>query len=93
MKELTEEDHVTRIVLFSSTEVSGTKGVGRIALEGDDVMRGVEELRARQEIDLTKLGVLFEVETKSLRANVEGIVWAKDEEEINRFLEKIVRTG
>ena len=93
LKELTEEGHVTRIVLFSSTEVSGTKGVGRIALDGDDVMRGVEELRARQEIDLSKLGVLFEVETKSLRANVEGIIWAKDEEGINRFLEKVVRVG
>ncbi|MFX0096830.1 MAG: hypothetical protein ACFE7E_03635 [Candidatus Hodarchaeota archaeon] len=93
LKELTEEDHVTRIVLFSSTEVSGTKGVGRIALEGDDVMRGVEELRARQEIDLSKLGVLFEVETKSLRANVEGVVWAKDEDQISHFLEKVVEKG
>ncbi|MFX0068015.1 MAG: hypothetical protein ACFFA1_06200 [Promethearchaeota archaeon] len=93
LKELTEQDRVTRIVLFSSTEVSGTKGVGRIALEGDDVMRGVEELRARQEIDLSKLGVLFEVETKSIRANVEGIIWAKDEEEISHFLEKVVKTG
>ncbi|MFX1486185.1 MAG: hypothetical protein ACFFBS_03615 [Promethearchaeota archaeon] len=92
LKELAEEDLVTRIVLLSSTEVTGAKGVGRIVLEGKDVMRGVEELRTRQEIDLNKLGVLLEVGTKSLKANVEGIVWTEDENKMNRFLEKFIKS-
>lgn len=92
LKELAEEGHVTRIVLLSSTEVTGTKGVAKIVLEGKDVMRGLEELRARQEIDLNKLGVLLEVGTKSLKANVEGIIWTEDEKKMNHFLEKFIKS-
>ncbi|MHC1591091.1 MAG: hypothetical protein ACXQS8_03325, partial [Candidatus Helarchaeales archaeon] len=75
---------IRRISLVCPREMGGFSGVERITVEGPDVVRGMDDLRSRQEVlfnfdGLSKLGAWTKVDAKMVKLDVKGNVQISDE--------------
>jgi hypothetical protein len=80
--------NVIRASLICRKEISGTDGMGKITFLGNDVARGISELNARQEIDLSRLGTWTEIETEMFFINVDGYLRFKNYKNLIGFIKK-----
>ena len=72
LRELAEEGKVKRAVVLLDGQITGVKGLSRVVLEGDDILKGVEKLRSRQELNFWAAGPLLEIETDEFNVSSEG---------------------
>lgn len=85
---------IKKISLVCPREMGGFSGVERITVEGPDVVRGMDDLRSRQEVlfnfdGLSKLGAWTTVESNTVKLDVNGHVQISDENIKKRILEFI----
>ncbi|MHA1143370.1 MAG: hypothetical protein ACTSRW_01405 [Candidatus Helarchaeota archaeon] len=74
---------IKKISLVCPREMGGFSGVERITVEGPDVVRGMDDLRSRQEIlfnfdGLSKLGAWVKVHSQSAKLDVNGNIQVSD---------------
>ncbi len=71
---------VKRLTISTPVEISGTKGIYKITLEGEDVIRGIDEILSRHQVDLRKVGGWSSFETSEISLTIEGSAKTKDED-------------
>ena len=82
---------IQKLVVSCPREMGGFSGEDRITVEGPNVVEGMEDLRARQEIlfnfaGLSKLGAWSFVRSKNAKIDVQGKIKFGDEDTKNKVL-------
>ncbi|MEM1658209.1 MAG: hypothetical protein QXK94_04160 [Candidatus Jordarchaeales archaeon] len=78
LREIAERSIVKRAVLFLDGQITGAPGLSRVTVEGDNVVKGAEKLRSRQELNFWSAGPLLEVETDEFAFSADGRVKVKE---------------
>ncbi|MBS7288320.1 MAG: hypothetical protein KIH01_06140 [Candidatus Freyarchaeota archaeon] len=79
LRELAERSVVRRAVVFLNGQITGAPGLSRVVVEGENVVKGTEKLRSRQELNFWSAGPLLEVETDEFMFSSSGLVKIKGE--------------
>lgn len=77
LRELAKRSVVRRAVVFLDGQITGAPGLSRVVVEGENVVKGAEKLRSRQELNFWSAGPLLEVETDEFMFSSGGLVKVK----------------
>lgn len=89
LQEIMENETVERAAFAGDSQLSGVKGIRKVTLEGDNILKAIEGLKARQAIDFRKVGPLIEAETTKVYISTEGKIIIKDQKTKDKILNKI----
>lgn len=78
LREIAERSTVKRAVLFLDGQITGAPGLSKVTVEGDNVVKGAEKLKSRQELNFWSAGPLLEVETDEFTFSTDGRVKVKE---------------
>ncbi|GEM_PF-2742685 len=78
LRELAERSVVRRAVVFLDGQITGAPGLSRVVVEGENVVKGAEKLRSRQELNFWSAGPLIEIETDGFIFSSSGRVKVKE---------------
>lgn len=78
LRELAERNVVRRAVVFLDGQITGAPGLSRVVVEGENVVKGAEKLRSRQELNFWSAGPLLEIETDGFMFSSSGRVKIKE---------------
>ncbi|MBS7247038.1 MAG: hypothetical protein QXX18_04330 [Candidatus Jordarchaeales archaeon] len=98
LRELAERNVVRRAVVFLDGQITGAPGLSRVVVEGENVVKGAEKLRSRQELNFWSAGPLLEIETDMFMFSSSGRVKIKDGKgmfgvkEMLRLIEDILKS-
>jgi hypothetical protein len=80
IRSLAKKGTPTRLTLLVNNQTAGVDGLDRITLTGENIVRGIQTLQDRQEVDLKadSVGPWIEVETKELEYRMGKGVFVKE---------------
>lgn len=78
LREFAERGIVRRAVVLLDEQITGAPGLSRVIVEGENVVKGAEKLRSRQELNFWSAGPLLEIETDRFVVSSNGRVKLKE---------------